>query len=258
MAKPTFLICGGQRCGTTAIWHLLNDHPDVSLAQPASPEPKFFLSDENGTVADYEHRHFSSAGQTRAIGEKSTSYFEVAGTAERITAAYPEIRLVFVLRHPAERAVSNYLFSVAHGLETRNFEEAITGKNEPAFERGTVRIVSPFAYIRRGRYAELLKPFLLSFRADQLLYLFFDDLIAEPQSLCRNLFDFVGVDPDFHPPSLGSVANSGPEWQSIMSRTTLTELIEDFRDSNESVATLTGRNLDCWNRPSDRLLTYLF
>jgi hypothetical protein len=257
MSEPTFLVCGGQRCGTTAVWHLLNDHPDVFLAQPVSPEPKFFLSDENGTIADYEQQYFSDTQRASAVGEKSTSYFEMPGTAERIAAAYPDIRLVFILRHPAERAVSNFLFSVAGGFETRTFDEAMKGANDPAFERKRVQLVSPFDYIKRGRYAERLKPFHQYFSANHLLYLFFDDLVAAPESLCRSLYNFLGVDADFHPPSLGTVANSGAAWPKLMSQQTLTELIKAFADSNESLSRLTGRDLECWTRPTERLLECL-
>jgi len=258
MTRPTFLIAGGQRCGTTSLWHTLNDHPEVYLAQPVTPEPKFFLPDNPESLADYEKRHFASAGNVKAVGEKSTSYLEVAGTAGRIAAAYPDIRIVFLLRHPVERAVSNYLFSVAHGFESRAAAAALAGQGEPAFDESQVRFVSPYSYIRRGLYAELLRPYQQEFPAEQLQILFFDDLVDDLAGLCQKLFEFLGVESEFRIPSPGTVANRGPEWTPMISDSTLETLIETFRESNTEIAKLTGRDLAAWNRASDRLLQCVF
>jgi len=43
---PTFLIAGAPRSGTTWLYHLLDRHPEVYMAKPVRPEPKFFLVDE--------------------------------------------------------------------------------------------------------------------------------------------------------------------------------------------------------------------
>src|SRR5262245_35557105 len=43
---PTFLIAGAPRSGTTWLYHLLDRHPQIYMARPVRPEPKFFLVDE--------------------------------------------------------------------------------------------------------------------------------------------------------------------------------------------------------------------
>ena len=42
MCLPDFIIAGAPRCGTTWLSHLLDRHPDVQMAKPEVPEPKFF------------------------------------------------------------------------------------------------------------------------------------------------------------------------------------------------------------------------
>ena len=42
---PGFIVGGAPRCGTTWLWHALQRHPDIEMAQPVRPEPKFFLHD---------------------------------------------------------------------------------------------------------------------------------------------------------------------------------------------------------------------
>ena len=41
-----FFIIGAQRSGTTYLYHLLDEHPEICMARPLRPEPKFFLKNE--------------------------------------------------------------------------------------------------------------------------------------------------------------------------------------------------------------------
>jgi hypothetical protein len=43
---PTFIIAGAQRSGTTFLYNLCDDHPDIYMAKPCFPEPKFFHVDD--------------------------------------------------------------------------------------------------------------------------------------------------------------------------------------------------------------------
>src|SRR5919108_4548906 len=134
MSSPTstagsnrFFIIGAQRCGTTALAQLLDIDPRIELARPLRPEPKFFL-DEALTARGtdyYERTYFSDPGALRE-GEKGTSYIESAEAARRIARAYPAARILTVIREPVARAVSNYRFSVANGMEDLPPEEALT------------------------------------------------------------------------------------------------------------------------------------
>ena len=86
--EPTFAIAGGQRCGTTSLYHLLDLHPDIFLAKPVHPEPKFFLRDPapGRDRAWYIERWFSDASDAKAAGEKSTSYMENSLIPAAVTA----------------------------------------------------------------------------------------------------------------------------------------------------------------------------
>ena len=254
MAEPTFLICGGQRCGTTTLWHLLNEHPEVFIAQPVNPEPKYFLDAPDNPARDYESRYFSDTRNAVAVGEKSTSYFEDPRVPERIAGTYPEVKLVFMLRHPVERAVSNYLFSVMNGLETRSFEDAIVAADKPETPTSVVKTVSPFAYVERSRYAERLAPFQNLFPSSQMMFSCFDDLVDHPSELCSQLFEFLHVDPQFVPPLIGSVTHAGPTWEPIMSRRTLDSLLASFESCNDVLSKLLQRDLSHWNEPTQKLV----
>lgn len=253
MPEPTFLVCGGQRCGTTSVWNLLNQHPDIFMANPPRPEPKFFVNDHAADKQDYLDQWFSDTGEATAIGEKSTSYLETPGAAERIAAMFPNIRLVFVLRHPAERAISNYRFSVQNGLETRSLVNAMAGIDPPKFDRNSVCRVSPFDYIQRGKYADLLAPYEGCFDRRQLCILFLDDLQENPAKFVRGLYGFLEVDSKFTPPFASEKHNVSAESAPLADEETIQQLVEGFAESNRQLKSITGCYPKAWDRMTPQL-----
>src|SRR5439155_22656297 len=97
------------------------------MARPLMAEPKFFLVDHvyDKGLNFYATTWFAAAGDSRLAGEKSTDYLESAVAAERIARDLPRVKLVFILREPAERAYSNYVWSRMNGLETEDFATAL-------------------------------------------------------------------------------------------------------------------------------------
>ena len=118
-------------------------------------------------------------------GEKSVGYLESAVAADRIVATLPHARIVAILRDPIERAVSNYRFSVANGLEDRSIEAAL-GADPPEVEHdggwfvvGDRRIAAnPFDYRRRGHYVEDLRRYAASFGRERMHVMVFEDAVG--------------------------------------------------------------------------------
>jgi len=193
---PTFIIGGAPRSGTTWLSHLLERHPDVYMAKPARPEPKFFLVDEL-YARDFQYyvdTWFRDAGRYKAAGEKTTNYLEDPRVAGRIHAHLPDVRLVFILRDPVSRAYSNWAWSRMNGLETEDFETALALEDER--ERHVperLRYARPHAYVSRGMYARLLAPYFDLFPREQVLCLNFESIIRSPAALAGRLHEFVGV-----------------------------------------------------------------
>jgi len=95
---------------------------NVSAVLPVTPEPKFFLVDhlyEKG-LRFYSDTWFAANGDARLAGEKTTNYLESAVAADRIARDLPGRKLIFILREPADRAYSNYLWSRMNGLPARS------------------------------------------------------------------------------------------------------------------------------------------
>ena len=179
---PTFLVIGAPKAGTTSLHDHLRRHPDVFM--PTRKEPNFFSDDAAWAegVASYA-RLFRHAGRASAVGEASTSYSRyphVPAVPERIAQLLPEVRLVYVVRHPIARMVSQYRFRRAKGWERRSIDDALSNDD---------------AYLAPSRYAMQLERYLQSFPLEQMLVIRSEDLLTDPLTTVATVFGFVGVDP---------------------------------------------------------------
>ena len=176
------LVIGAQRSGSTYLSEALDAHPQITMARPALPEPKVFCdADKAARGLDwYHHTLFGHAGQEPLLGDKSTSYLEDPKAPARAADMLGEAHVVAVLRDPVQRAVSNWRFSTKHGLETRPLEQALLAdlEAEQPWDR-TATSVSPFAYVRRGRYLDYLEPWVATF-PDTTHVLFLEELLDRP------------------------------------------------------------------------------
>lgn len=193
---PEFIIGGAPRSGTTWLYELLDNHPDIYMAKPVKPEPKFFLDDriyEKG-LACYAH-WFADAKPGQIAGEKSTNYLESAVCAQRIRSNLPNVKLIFILRDPVERAYSNYLWSRMNGLETQEFVTALSLESQREQELPShLRFARPYSYYSRGLYAALLAPWFELFPAEQIQCLRFEDIQFCAEELTGVLHRFLGVE----------------------------------------------------------------
>ena len=147
MPTPSFLIVGAQKSGTTSLYHYLSQHPQVFMS--SVKEPNFFAFegqqvDYRGpagqpasinlySVTDWDdyQRLFADAGAAVALGEASTLYMAVPGTAERIRQRIPDVRIIAILRDPVDRAFSSYLHCRRTGREPyAEFETALQHERE--------------------------------------------------------------------------------------------------------------------------------
>ena len=197
-----FFVVGAQRSGTTFLYHLLNGHPEIEMAQPMQPEPKFFLFDklyEQG-LDFYYKQFFAERGAGWLLGEKTTSYIESEKAARRIVECFPDARVVITLRNPIERAISNYWFSFNNGLETLLLEDAIYQEGERRDNYDHDRIsASPFAYMQRGRYIRYIQAYERHIARSNIKVLIYEQLVQDID-IVRDLWTFLGVNTDYMPP----------------------------------------------------------
>lgn len=123
MNSPHFLIIGAQKCGTSWLHRQLRQHPDIFM--PADKDAPHFFKEPS----DYSHflARFEPAPANTIVGDANASYFwtRLSGPYPDvfnpdISAAIarnlgPDIKIIILLKHPVERAISGYLHHIAHG-----------------------------------------------------------------------------------------------------------------------------------------------
>ncbi|MBX5436088.1 MAG: sulfotransferase [Alicyclobacillaceae bacterium] len=203
--KPNFLIVGAAKSGTTSLDRYLDQHPEIYMAPrkethyfaaPEMPEKFEGPGDEAFTAnlirdeAEYAAM-FERVNQEKAIGESSVYYLYYPGCAERI-ARQVDVKIIMVLRNPVERAYSAYMHLVRDGRETLDFAEAL----QQEAERNRKRYQPLWLYREVGQYAEQVERYLHVFGERNVKIVSYDEFNRETQRVLRDIFSFLGVDPD--------------------------------------------------------------
>jgi hypothetical protein len=179
--RPNFIVIGSMKSGTTSLCHLLGQHPDVFMSEPK--ELEFFCKDEIYAKGfEWYTSVFAGAKNESAIGEGSTSYTKAPlfpYVPERIARHFPDIRLVYIVRHPLERIESHWMHRVKHG-DVRTFNKML--REYPNL-------------IDTSRYWQQIQLYRNHFNDDQIHVTFFDDLKANPERVLEQCFNFLRVDP---------------------------------------------------------------
>jgi hypothetical protein len=202
---PTFLILAAMKSGTTAMYELLRDHPQVFMSALKEPQHFACSNGEPGFAGPGDTRTrsfvvtdpdeyaalFADAGSARAIGEASTWYLYVPEAARRIRRVLPDALLLVLLRNPADRAYSSFLHMCRDGREpVADFAAAL--EDEPR------RIQEGWAphwhYRAAGLYSGQLRRYFEHFDRARIQIHLYDELVHDPAALTRDVLSFLNVD----------------------------------------------------------------
>ena len=179
-AGPQFIIIGAMKCATTTLHEQLALQPGFFMTEPK--EPSFFSDDDQyARGLDWYRSLFTARGDAAFCGESSTNYTKLPDfprTVERMQRHLPDVRLIYIMRHPIERLVSHYV----HEWSLRNLREPI----DQAVDRHR-------ELVNYGRYALQLQPYLDAFGASSILPVFFERLVTSPQEELDRIFAFLGA-----------------------------------------------------------------
>ncbi|ABG03692.1 sulfotransferase [Rubrobacter xylanophilus DSM 9941] len=191
---PNLIVIGAMKCGTTALHRYLGLHPEVYMSSPK--ELNFFFG-EAGAGGGWHrgnwHRgvgwyasRFDPSAPVR--GESSPGYTspDHPEAAERMARLLPEARLVYLVRDPVGRAVSQYLHHRTEGTERRGMREALL---DPGSQ-----------YLERSRYLARLSSYLERFPRRNILVLWQEELLGRRREALRRVFRFAGADDSFWTP----------------------------------------------------------
>jgi hypothetical protein len=268
---PDYLLIGAQKSGTTSLAHYLGAHPDVFCVEREVHYFDRHLADG----VDWYARHFARAPEGALLGEGTPEYMYEEAVPPRMAELVPGARLLVILRHPVDRAYSQFWHNRTRGHEHLEFEAAVAAEEERLRAASTQRERSRFAYLDRGRYLHQLERVCRSFSREQLHVLLLDDLRRDRGGALRRTFEFLGVAPLDVPVAAAVEKNRFIEYRSQRLRPIIRKLpgpvqrvagranvryaeyprldpelrarlAEGFVDDNAALATWLGRDLAEW------------
>lgn len=178
-----FLGIGAQKAGTTWLYEMLRQHPQVLF--PAGKEIHFW-DRQRGHGAQWYQALFAGAATNRKQGEITPAYaISSVATITEIKRLFPSLRIVYLIRHPIERAWSSACMALARAEMTI----------EEASDRWFIDHFHSQGSLRRGDYEACIRNWRSVFDTEQILVLRYEDIKSNPRSLLRDCCKHIGVDP---------------------------------------------------------------
>ena len=201
ISGPNFLVIGVKKGGTTSIYNYLIQHPQIL---PGIKKEIDFWSSYFHRGLDWYRAHFPAIPESEKLltGEASPSYFDSPDSPSRLFHFFPKIKLIVLLRNPADRTISSYYHEVRLKAENISVEEVINSRLEKL-----IKISSSLArekdywnyrgdYIASSVYLDWLKEWLNIFPREQLLILCSEEFYSDPKTTMKQVFNFLDL-PDY-------------------------------------------------------------
>lgn len=217
---PNFFVIGVSKSGTTSLYEILEQHPQVYLS--TVKEPAFFSNDERYEkgLDWYLETQFPKAQGFPARGELTPRYLywgsKVAPRIKEVCGDAP--RFIAIFREPVSRAYSQYWQAMRLGIEDLSFEDALAAEDQRLRDnpdRFNYHGQVGWLYYRMGLYAEQLKPYFEIFPRESFLFFLMEDLRDDFKGTVRKMFQFLQIDPSVEITELQSNAAAMPRSQSL-------------------------------------------
>ena len=191
---PNFLCVGAQKAGSTLLFYLLRQHPEIFLTK--GKEKHFFNRDENYNKGVEWYSEFFVGSETyKAVGEATPEYNYYEAAPRRIFETLGrDVKIIFMLRNPADRAYSQYWMSFRRGHERRSFEDAIILEWD-RIEKGEYE-KKHFGYVSRGLYARQIKRYQECFPKENVKVFIFEEFSKDVKNNIKGVFEFLGCSAD--------------------------------------------------------------
>jgi len=209
--KIDFFCIGAARSGSTWLYSCVNEHPGITISK--SKEPNFFVKKVNVFDGEENPRFlrdwewyaslFSHRQNGHILGDFSIHLIHnTADAPYLIQKHFPEAKFIVMLRDPVARTYSQYWFEKRHkrivGVPA-TFEEAL--KNHEL--------------LFRSHYYDQLKIWLDVFPRERFHFILDIDLKQDPAHVLESVYTFLGVEPDYQPPSLFRQINVASDRQRL-------------------------------------------
>lgn len=262
---PSFLIIGAQKSGTTSLHYYLNQHPKLAGSYPK--EVNYFSRHINrGKDLTWYRKCFTSFKRNALYFESTPNYLDSESVAHDIARAYPDIKLIMILRDPVERAFSGWnmyrrytpkqiankkaIRSKDPEAENKIYKYLFENRTFPSFREAIEKEIECMTngnsewplILRKSLYSDKIKTYYKYFNENQILILGFGDLISHPTETCNQILKFLNVDGPAFEHKINT-KNKG-KYASKISEADKVLLDEFYKEPNRQLRELLGRALN--------------
>lgn len=178
MKFPDFIIVGCAKCGTTPLWYNLEKHPDITMGPRSAEYGKtemYFWGTSNYTNKgiNWYKKKFNG----KVCGEKTPSYHGKKKAFVQMKKHIPDVKLILCVRHPVERAYSNWRMNIKSGKAPSNFTYPLFTKR----------------YAGTGKYIQSVNRILSVFPKEQLYLCITEWMKKDTVEEMNKIYDFLGI-----------------------------------------------------------------
>lgn len=256
---PGIVVAGAQRSGTTTLFRMLEEHPQ--LVRPTQDKGTGYFDDHYAKGPRWYRAHFPLRATARLLGGRGARTFECSGyylfhplAAQRLARDLPGVHVVVLVRDPVERALSAYRHESARGFEQLPLEEALAREDERlAGEAERLRTETGYCsyehrhhgYVARGQYAAQVRRFVEELGPERVHVVDADAFFGRPQEEFRRLQEALGL--RVHVPDRVEQWNARPGGDRL-SPERRAALLSRFEESDRQLAHYLGRP-PSWREP---------
>lgn len=177
LRAPDIVVIGAMRAGTTTLYEMLRQSGLVTV--PRMKETDFFLEKQYQRGLKWLNNQYNDFSKPLVDMSPNYTRYEVfPGVPQRIYETNPNAKLVYILRDPVKRAISEYRHGTAMGYELPSPDE-IYSNGDRGYEC--------------SRYYEQLLPYLEFWSIEDIHIVEFEDLVKDQWGVLNTLFKDLGL-----------------------------------------------------------------
>lgn len=202
MSKPPdILVIGARRSGTTSLYNLLGMHPKIKLAANGHPKREIHYFDRFWDQGrNWYFDLFKQSDQFLTV-DKTPTYLQYNLAPIRAFQVCPNAKIIVSLRHPVNRALSDYYKRRKEKHEKLpTFREAVQREithwseweSEHVFWMSNRHL---FGYLNRSHYLEQVQRWLMQYPRDQMYVIEYERFFRKLPKSMYALYRWLGLEP---------------------------------------------------------------
>lgn len=207
--KPNVLCVGFAKCGTTTLYDILKQHPDIYLSK--IKEPIYYgdkqLIEQKG-FKWYLKRYYPKRISKKVIMEINPILARDVDPKQIKLDYGKDVKIIFLIRNPIERLYSEFKMNLVDGTCFPVVSDNLGNSTKKMFDKwvkdnffrykNTYRLRDSHLskLCESGDYYNKINKYITTFGKRNVKIIFFEDLVKNPKKECFKIFDFISVNHD--------------------------------------------------------------